>query len=333
VTLPSIASVPGRALRVLLLWLSRRRALGRIATRLPITRAMVARFVAGERMEDALDALERLRDQGLRTTVDILGESVTSEAAARAAADQYLATIDALAGRGLDRNVSLKLSQMGLGVSERLCRENVGRIVARAVERGAFVRIDMEDHTTVDATLALWRELRPAAARAGGTDDGADLGVVIQSALLRSPADTDALIAESSRIRLCKGAYVEPASVAHPEKADVDAAYEALMLRLLRDGRFPALATHDERLIARATQVARAEGIAPERFEFQMLYGVRRDLQDRLVRAGFGVRVYVPFGTQWYPYFMRRLAERPANVLFLLRSILREGRHSGRRDA
>lgn len=331
-TLPAIGSLPGRALRSVMLWLSRRRALGRVATRLPFTRAMVARFVAGESLADALDALERLRDRGLRTTVDILGESVTSEAAARAAADQYLVTLDALAERGLDRNVSLKLSQMGLGLSEELCRENVGRIVARAVELGAFVRIDMEDHTTTDATLAIWRDLRPAApiheapAPGGAAASKADLGVVIQSALHRSPADVDALIGEGARIRLCKGAYVEPASVAHQVKADVDAAYETLMLRLLLDGRFPAFATHDERLIARATRVAEAEGIAPDRYEFQMLYGVRRDLQDRLVRAGFGVRVYVPFGTQWYPYFMRRLAERPANVLFLLRSILREGR-------
>jgi proline dehydrogenase len=330
VTLSSVRALPGRALRSLLLWLSRRRTLGRVATRLPVTRAMVARFVAGERLQDALDALERLRDQGLRTTVDILGESVATEAAARAAADHYLATIDALADRGLDRNVSLKLSQMGLGLSRDLCRENVTRIVARAVERDAFVRIDMEDHATTDATLAIWREVRPAADARGGVDGGRDIGVVIQSALRRSPADVEALVGEEARVRLCKGAYVEPASVAFPAKSDVDAAYETLMVRLLRDGRFPALATHDERLIARATQLSRAEGIPPERFEFQMLYGVRRDLQDRLVQAGFGVRVYVPFGTEWYPYFMRRLAERPANVLFLLRSILREGRGGGR---
>jgi proline dehydrogenase len=288
---------------------------------------MVARFVAGERREQALDALESLRDEGFRTTVDILGESVTSEAAARAAADEYIGTIDALTERGLDRNVSLKLSQMGLGVSGDLCRENVARILARAVERNAFVRIDMEDHTTTDATLAVWRELRPAAA----PDDpdpttGGDAGVVIQSALRRSAADVDALIAAGARVRLCKGAYVEPASVAFQDKAEVDAAFETLMLRLLREGRFPAFATHDDRLVRRAIEVARAEGIAPERFEFQMLYGIRRDLQEQLRRSGYGVRVYVPFGTEWYPYFMRRLAERPANIAFLLRSILREGR-------
>jgi proline dehydrogenase len=307
-------------MRSSLLWLSRRRALGRLATRLPVTRSMVARFVAGETLEEALTALERLRDQGLRTTVDVLGEAVSSADAARAAADEYLATLDALAARSLDRNVSVKLSQMGLGIGEDVCRANVERILACAASRDAFVRIDMEDHTTTDPTLALWRALRPINAGRG------DSGVVIQAALRRSPTDVDALIAEGARVRLCKGAYVEPAADAYPDKADVDAAYGELMERLLRDGNFPAIATHDERLIARTVEFTRANGIAADRFEFQMLYGVRRDLQERLVRAGYGVRVYVPFGTQWYPYFMRRLAERPANIAFVLRSILREGR-------
>jgi proline dehydrogenase len=244
------------------LWLSRRRSVGRLATRLPVTRSMVSRFVAGETLPEALTALERLRDAGFRTTVDVLGEAVTTRAAADTAADEYL------------------------------------------------------------ATLALWRELRPINAGRG------DSGVVIQAALRRSADDVDALVAEAARVRLCKGAYVEPASVAYPDKSDVDEAYGSLMERLLLEGTFPALATHDERIVARAVAFARERGIQPDRFEFQMLYGVRRDLQDRLVRAGFGVRVYVPFGTQWYPYFMRRLAERPANVAFVLRSVLRERRPS-----
>jgi proline dehydrogenase len=307
-------------MRTTLLWLSRRRSLGRLATRLPITRSMVARFVAGEHLEDALAALTTLQAAGFRTKVDVLGEAVTSVDAARAAAGQYLATLDALAANGLERNVSLKLSQMGLKVDPAACRENVARIFSRAAELQAFVRIDMEDHAMTDATLGLWREVRPINAGCG------DSGVVIQAALRRSARDVDELIGEHARIRLCKGAYVEPSSVAFPAKADVDAAYETLMLRLLRDGTAPAFATHDERLIARAVAVARDEGIAPDRFEFQMLYGIRRDLQERLLKAGFAVRVYVPFGTQWYPYFMRRLAERPANVAFLLRSILRERR-------
>jgi proline dehydrogenase len=307
-------------MRTSLSWLSRRRSLGRLATRLPVTRSMVARFVAGETLPEALTALERLRDAGLRTTVDVLGEAVTSVDAARAAADEYLATLDALALRGLDRNVSVKLSQMGLGLDGDVCRDNLTRILRRAAATEAFVRFDMEAHATTDATLALWRELRPINAGRG------DSGVVIQAALRRSPDDVDALISEGARIRLCKGAYVVPASVARPDKAGVDAACAELMERLLRDGTFPGLATHDEKLIARAVAFVREAGIAPDRFEFQMLYGVRRDLQERLAKAGFGVRVYVPFGTQWYPYFMRRLAERPANVAFVLRSVLRESR-------
>lgn len=284
---------------------------------------MVARFVAGETLEEAIAALQKLHAAGFRTTVDVLGEAVASTDAARAAADEYLATLDALAREGLDRNVSLKLSQMGLKLDPATCRDNVARIFGHAAEVDAFVRIDMEEHSTADATLALWRDLRPLNA------DRGDSGVVIQAALRRSAQDVDALIDEHARIRLCKGAYVEPATVAFPDKVDVDAAYETLMTRLLRDGTFPAIATHDERLIAKAVALVRADGIAPDRFEFQMLFGVRRDLQERLLKAGFGVRVYVPFGTQWYPYFMRRLAERPANVAFVLRSLLRERRDRG----
>jgi proline dehydrogenase len=309
-------------MRTSLLWLSRRRSVGRLATRLPVTRSMVARFVAGETLEEAIVALEMLRASGFRSKVVVLGEAVTSVDAARAAADEYLATLDALASRGLDRNVSVKLSQMGLGIDHDACRSNLTRILERAAATDAFVRFDMEDHSTTDATLALWRELRPINAGRG------DSGVVIQAALRRSADDVDALVAEAARVRLCKGAYVEPASVAYPDKSDVDEAYGSLMERLLLEGTFPALATHDERIVARAVAFARERGIQPDRFEFQMLYGVRRDLQDRLVRAGFGVRVYVPFGTQWYPYFMRRLAERPANVAFVLRSVLRERRPS-----
>ena len=307
-------------MRTSLLWLSRRRSLGRLATRLPVTRRMVARFVAGETLDQALVALQALHAAGFRTTVDVLGEAVTSADDAARAADEYLATLDALARDGLDRNVSLKLSQMGLELDGSVCHDNVARILTRAAELDAFVRIDMEDHTTTDATLGLWRELRPLNAGRG------DSGVVIQTSLRRSSGDVDDLVVEHARIRLCKGAYVEPAAVAFPDKADVDAAYADLMERLLRDGTYPALATHDERLIARAVAYTRDHDIAPDRFEFQMLYGVRRDLQERLRKAGFTVRVYVPFGTQWYPYFMRRLAERPANVAFVLRNVLRERR-------
>jgi len=320
----ALRAAPERALRSSLLWLSRRRSLGRLATRLPVTRSMVARFVAGETLEQALVALKRLEAAGLRTTVDVLGEAVTSVDDARAAADEYLVTLEALATHGLDRNVSVKLSQMGLGLDDATCRDNVERILLRAAEHGAFVRIDMEDHTTTDATLALWRDLRWINAGRG------DSGIVVQAALRRTPDDVETLIREGARIRLCKGAYVEPATVAFPDKSDVDTAYETLIERLLVDGTFPAIATHDERLIARAVAFVRERGIAHDRFEFQMLFGVRRDLQERLLRAGFAVRVYVPFGTQWYPYFMRRLAERPANVAFVLRSVLREDRRESK---
>jgi len=310
-----LRELPERALRDLLLSLSRRRAIGRLATHLPITRPMVARFVAGADLAGALAAIEVLRGRGLRWTVDVLGEAVTSIELARAAADRYVATIGALAERGLEVNVSLKLSQMGLLVDAEACRANVARIFTAAAERSGFVRIDMEDHTMVDATLALWRELRsvnPAS------------GVVIQAALRRSAADVEALIAEGARIRLCKGAYKEPPEVAFETKAEVDRSFAALMERLLLAGTYPAIATHDVRLIRRAIALAREHRIGADRFEFQMLYGVRRDLQERLVAAGWRVRVYVPYGTEWYPYFMRRLAERPANVLFLLRSLARE---------
>ncbi len=311
-----VHEIPERALRSILLTMSRQRWLGRLATGLPITRPMVARFVAGQTLDEVLEALVSVKAQGMRSTVDVLGESVTSPEDARAAADRYVGTLDALAAADLERNVSLKLTQMGLDVDRQLCRENLERILRRAAELGAFVRIDMEDHTKVDATLDLWRELRPVH---GAT------GVVIQASLRRSAADVERLIVEQAPIRLCKGAYKEPPSVAFVDNADVDRSYAELMARLLHDGKGAALATHDERLIRQAVQIAKRDGVSRDRFEFQMLYGVRRDLQERLARAGYTVRVYVPYGRQWYPYFMRRLAERPANVMFILRSLVREG--------
>ena len=309
-----------RAMRAVLLGLARRRFIGRLATRLPLTRSMVSRFVAGETMEAAMPALDRMRAAGYRTTVDILGESVRSSAAARSAANAYVAALQSLDQAGLDLNVSLKLSQMGLLVDSAIMRENVARILTAAATSNAFVRIDMEDHATTDATLTIWEELRPLMAGSG------DVGVVLQAMLLRTPADAERLIASGARIRLCKGAYREPAEVAHQERGNVDAAYVAVMRRLLDDGRYPALATHDDQIVEQAIAHARERGIGPERFEFQMLYGVRRDLQERLLREGWTVRIYVPIGSEWYPYFMRRLAERPANVMFLIGSLWRERR-------
>jgi proline dehydrogenase len=314
----AVRELPERAMRSTLLSLSRRPALGRLATRLSFTRSMVARFVAGQTLGEALDALDRLHAAGRRTTVDVLGESVQSEAAASAAADRYLEVLDALAARGLDGNVSLKLSQMGLDLSPAFCQANVARIFAAAARTGAFVRIDMEDHDRTDATLGLWRALRPLNPASG---------VVIQAALRRSADDIGALIAERAPVRLCKGAYREPAAVAYPTKAEVDASYLDLLGRLLREGTSPALATHDPRMIQAATDLVEHEHLDRDRFEFQMLFGVRRDLQEQLVKAGYRVRIYVPFGREWYPYFMRRLAERPANVMFILRSVASEERH------
>jgi len=317
----TLHELPERALRSTLLSLSRRPALGRLATRIPLTRAMVQRFVAGQTLDEALPALDRLDADGRRATLDILGESVETEAAAADAAGAYVELLDALAGRRPAGNVSLKLSQMGLNLSPEACRSNVARVFQKAAQTGAFVRIDMEDHHATDATLALWRELRsmnPAS------------GVVIQAALRRSAADITALIAEKAPVRLCKGAYLEPADVAFASKPEVDRSYLELMARLLREGTSPALATHDPRMIQAAVDQVRLEGIARDRFEFQMLYGIRRDLQDALVAAGYQVRIYVPFGREWYPYFMRRLAERPANVMFILRSVAsEERRHPG----
>jgi proline dehydrogenase len=315
-TQPAHGSIPERSLRATFMWLSHRKALGRLSTRIPVTRPMVRRFIAGESLAEVIPALEHLRDAGYLTTVDVLGESVDSAEACGAAAGRYEETLDALAGRGLERNVSLKLTQMGLDIDRDLCRDTVASVFRKAAEVGAFVRIDMEDHPKTDRTLEIFRELRPL---------NPDSGVVIQAALHRSPDDVEALIADHVRVRLCKGAYNEPASVALRERDEISASYEAQARRLMAEGNYPALATHDGRLIGRLIRWAEAEGIARDRYEFQMLHGVRRDLQAQLLDKGFRVRVYVPYGTQWYPYFMRRLAEKPANVTFMLRSLMQEG--------
>ncbi len=314
---PSLRSLPARISRGFFLWSSRRRSLARMATAVPFTRSMVRRFVAGDRLDDALVALERLRDQGLTWTVDVLGESVSSREMALASADRYIDTLDALAERGLDANVSLKPTQMGLDIDRDFCVDNIGRVVERARQTGAFVRLDMEDHTKTDVTLGMVRELH---------ERHAEVGAVIQSYLRRSEADIEALNRDEIRVRLCKGAYDEPAAVAFTTREDVDESYRVLMERLMLDGRYPALATHDEQLIELALAFAKEHEISPDRYEFQMLYGVRRDLQERLTSIGQTVRVYVPYGTEWFPYYMRRLAERPQNVLSIVSSVLREGR-------
>lgn len=311
-----LAEAPGRAMRAMLAGASRQAWLEALIRRLPASRSLVARFVAGEDLDAALETLARLRDEGLATTVDALGEAIADAGAARAAADRYLAVLGALAEHGLDGNVSLKLTQMGLDVSVDLARANLRRIAAQAAGLGSFVRVDMEDSSRTQMTLDLAREAHA---------EHGNVGVVIQAYLRRSAADVEELIREGIRVRLCKGAYNEPPSVAFAGKREVDESFELLAERLLLAGSYPALATHDERLIEAARAFAEDHGIAPSGFEFQMLYGIRRDLQERLMAEGCRVRVYVPFGSQWYPYYMRRLAERPANVLFILRNVLRRG--------
>lgn len=305
--------------RSLFLALSRSTLLQRLATGLPLVRTMVRRFVAGETLDEAVAAVRALNDEGLMATLDHLGENVTSETEARDSTNEILDLVAAIEEEGLDSGVSVKLTQLGLDVGPWLATENLQRIVARAVEAGCFVRIDMESHEYVDATLDVFRGL---------FDRYKNLGVVIQSYLYRSDEDLARLIEIGAPVRLVKGAYDEPPEVAYPDKADTDAAYIRQMemlftARARANGVVPAIATHDTRLIEWAKEHTAREGIGRGEFEFQMLYGIRPGLQRQLAEEGYRVRAYVPYGRQWYPYFMRRLAERPANVLFLLRNLLR----------
>lgn len=280
---------------------------------------MARRFVAGERLDEAIVAVHKLNHAGLLATLDHLGENVTSETEARDATSEILDLVEAIESSGAWSGVSIKLTQLGLDLSPALAVENAGRIVARAAQAGRFVRIDMESSDYVQPTLdlfeALWERHR-------------NVGVAIQSYLYRSADDVARLVDLGASVRLVKGAYDEPPVVAYPEKADVDASFVRLMDLLFSEraranGVFPAIATHDEVLIDWAKAHTRQHGIPSERFEFQMLYGIRQGLQRQLADEGYRVRAYVPYGAQWYPYFMRRLAERPANVFFLLRNLLR----------
>jgi proline dehydrogenase len=315
-TARALRELPGHALRHLFIWLSHRRLLGRLAMRAGWTRRFVRRFVAGVDLETALPVIASLQAGGYLTLVDVLGEAVASSEGAMTAVDRYLVTLDALAAAGARADVSLKLTHLGLGVDDELCRADVRRVVERAAALGASVQIDMEDSTKTDPTFHVFEVMHAS---------GFDVRIAVQAYLRRSADDVERLIEARARVRLCKGAYDEPASLAFPAKDEVDESYVRLMERLLARGVDPALATHDERLIDRAIERAGRLGLSKDAFEFQMLYGVRRDLQERLRREGYRVRLYVPYGTEWYPYYMRRLAERPANVLFILGSVVREG--------
>jgi proline dehydrogenase len=272
------------------------------------------RFIAGETVEEAVAAVADLPGKGLHLTLDYLGESVSSAAAASAAAADYLRIIDAIVASGIERNISLKLTQLGLDVDRATAVDNMRRILEPADAHGFFVRIDMENSPHTDATIGILETLRQQGHQ--------NVGTVIQSYLKRSESDIRRLNALGARVRLVKGAYKEPREVAYQRKSEVDGAFIDLMRLLLDEGTYPAIATHDPDMIDATKTFANSKGYANDRFEFQMLYGIRRDLQMSLVKEGYRVRVYVPFGKQWYPYFMRRLGERPANVAFVVRGLL-----------
>jgi proline dehydrogenase len=304
-------------LRASFLYLSHRRGLQRFVTRQRLTASLAYRFVAGDRLEDAARVVADSNRRGFSASLDHLGENVTEERAARSATEDYLAAFERIASERLNANVSVKLTQLGLDISADLCRELLTRILQRAQQLDNFVRIDMEGSAYTQRTLDLVLELHP---------QYPNCGVVLQSYLYRTLDDIARVNAAKVRVRLVKGAYDEPPAVAFPKKSDVDANFERAMQELLLHGSYPAIATHDDRLIEATERFAREHGIASDRYEFQMLYGIRRDLQERLLREGYRVRIYVPYGTEWYPYLMRRLAERPANLLFLVRSVIRERR-------
>jgi proline dehydrogenase len=303
------------ALRATFLWLSNRRWLARLALSTPFLRRMPLRFVAGTTLDDAIRVVRRLNANGASATLDILGEAVDDLASAQRAAAAYVATIERIAAEGLDANVSIKLTQMGVDLGVDECLSVLAPVVEAGDRHGIFVRIDMESSAYTDRTLEVVDRLR---------GEGHDVGPVIQSYLHRSPVDVERLADARVRTRICKGAYAEPPEIAHQDRAAIGGAFVELCRILLEADAYPGVATHDPEMLKRVAAVARKRSVVPDRFEFQMLYGVRRDLQRRLVRREYRLRVYVPFGTEWYPYFMRRLAERPANVWFIVRSILGE---------
>jgi proline dehydrogenase len=307
-------------LRAFFIYLSASHWLRALAERSSLGQRISGRFVAGTRLEDALRVTQKLNAAGLSVSIDNLGENVTNPDEARDSAELYRQLLEQISARKLDANVSLKLTHMGLDVDPELARAHVSALVAQgaAVQPPNFVRVDMEGSPYTQRTLDFVRELHRQ------PENGGCVGAVIQSYMRRSEADVATLLAEGIRIRLCKGAYKEPPEIAFQEKAEVDGNYVKLMKILLKSGVYHGLATHDEKMINEAKSFATRERIPRESFEFQMLYGIRRDLQQALVREGWHMRVYVPFGREWYPYLMRRLAERPANALFVARNLFRQ---------
>jgi len=303
-------------LRALLLELAKSSRLRRWITSHGVTRSMAHRFVPGEELGTAIEAVRICNKSGMTTSLDHLGENVVTREDAERARDAYIEALNRIAADGVESNVSLKLTHVGLDLGEEFCAEQLRMIVRRADQLGNFVRVDMEGSAYTDRTLQMVRQARA---------ESSSLGTVIQAYLYRSEEDIRALLALGCRIRLVKGAYKEPSQIAFPRKKDVDANFIKLMKVLLLSGIYHALATHDPEMIEAAIRFVAEQKISKHKFEFQMLYGIRTDLQRQLVRQGYGVRVYIPFGRDWFPYFMRRLAERPANLLFFAKNFFRSG--------
>ena len=299
-------------LRVLFVWLSHRRWMARLAMGLPLVRNLARRFVPGTTLDEVIPVVRSLNQRGAMATVDVLGESVTDRETAERAAASYVATLDRIAAEGLDANVSLKLTQMGLDLGVDTCLEVLRPVVEAGRRHGIFVRVDMEGSAYTDRTLETVRRLRA---------DGHDVGAVLQSYLHRSRTDAAALAAEGCRVRVCKGAYAEPESIAYHDRAEIGRSFVDCMITLLEADAYPAAATHDPDMIAAVQAAAAERGIGKDRYEFQLLYGIGRDIQERVLAEGHRLRIYVPYGEQWWAYYMRRMAERPANVRFFLRGL------------
>jgi len=304
-------------LRAVFLWLSEQPRIFRFVRKNRLARKLASRFVAGETIDEAMATVRDLNASNLSASLDLLGESVLHAEEAQRACRTYLELLERIHSARANANVSVKLTQMGLDIDEQLCVGNMRAIIGKAKQYDSFVRIDMEQSSYTARTVQLFSDVFYP-------EFGNAAGVVLQSYLRRTAADVEAMIALGARVRLCKGAYKEAEDVAFPQKSDVDDNYIACMERLLERGNYPGIATHDVKIIDHAKAFTKKKGISAERFEFQMLYGVRRDLQYRLRREGYNMRVYVPFGTHWYPYLMRRLAERPANIAFITANILKE---------
>jgi proline dehydrogenase len=301
-------------LKAILLYLSRQKGIQNFMVKFGVTRRVVNRFVSGEEMEDGLETVKKVNARGAIATLDHLGEEVSEPSEAVAATEVYLKALDLINENGADTNVSVKPTQVGLKIDKKLCRDNFARIIQKAKRYDNFVRMDMEGSDCTEDTLEVFKSLRR---------EYDNVGIVIQTYLYRSDQDVDEVLKLGGRIRLCKGAYKEPKEIAFPKKQQVDENFVKLMEKMLPSGIYHGIATHDERLIQKTKEFAQEKNVPKQDFEFQLLYGIRTELARQLIKDGYNVRIYIPFGRQWYPYFMRRLAERPANLFFFIKNFLR----------